>query len=39
LAAAHIAKLERRLATLREGIEHGIDAEDLEPELDRLTVK
>ena len=35
LTAAQAAEVDRRLATLDEDIKHGIDAEDLEAELDR----
>lgn len=35
LTAAQTAEIDRRLKTLDEDIKHGIDAEDLEAELDR----
>ena len=35
LTAAQTAEINRRLKTLDEDIKHGIDAEDLEAELDR----
>lgn len=35
LTAAQTTEIDRRLKTLDEDIKHGIDAEDLEAELDR----
>jgi putative addiction module component (TIGR02574 family) len=35
LTEAQTAEIKRRLATLDEDIQHGIDADDLEAELDR----